>query len=95
MFNLLKIKYIKNNIFRFERCRFCEQNCRLQKKCEGSGIHLAGGAVDFLEDFGDSTFSGEAEVPFGPQMSCYSFSPKTGLFNASPIAFSTNSSMMK
>ena len=50
-------------MLRFHRCRFRKQNCKFQKKRKCSGIRKSGGAVEFLYDFG------EAEVPFGWQMS--------------------------
>lgn len=39
-------------MFRYETCHFCKQNCKLQKMCNGSGLHTSGEGAGFLEDFG-------------------------------------------
>lgn len=58
-------------MFRYETCRFCKQNCKLQKMCNGSGLHTSGEGAGFVEDFGGAgalmEASASSQMQHGPQ----------------------------
>ena len=95
MFNLLKIKYIKTTFFDLKDVVFVNKiaDCRKSARDRAStwrvGRWIFWKILAIVRSLARRRFRLARKCPVIP------FSPRQDYFNASPIAFSTSSSMMK